>query len=158
MVVEVGGIVDVDVAAGGEVLELHPANATTQATRAAVTPKPPDLLRNLCVMSPPDVPQHSRLKQAGHGGDRQSMLADCGHPNLVFEPVTHQGLHNPLRQLHGLWQQHCRLRATRRRSASPSDGESPSRRNGDAPERHPPRCSKRWGPRADSAYCVAWLA
>jgi hypothetical protein len=73
---------------------------------------------------------------------------------LVFETVTHQGLHNPLRQLHGLWQQHCRLRATRRRSASPSDGESPSRRNGDAPERHPPRCSKCWGPRTDSARAI----
>ncbi len=66
---------------------------------------------------------------------------------LVFETVTHQGLHNRLRQLHGFRQQYCRLRATRRKSASPSDGESPSRRNGDAPERHPPRCSKCWGAR-----------
>ena len=81
MVVEVGGVVDVDVVTGGEVLELHPANATTQTTRAAVTPKPQELLRNLCVMSPPDVPQHSRLKQADHGGDQQSALADCGHAN-----------------------------------------------------------------------------
>jgi hypothetical protein len=54
VLLEVGEVVDVDVAAGGDVLELHPANATTQATRAAVIPKPQELLQNLCVMSPPD--------------------------------------------------------------------------------------------------------
>ncbi|MGD0984460.1 MAG: hypothetical protein ABSA65_11690 [Acidimicrobiales bacterium] len=59
LLVEVGGVVDVDVAAGGDVLELHPAKATMHITRAAVTPKPQELLRNLCAMSPPDVPRHS---------------------------------------------------------------------------------------------------
>ena len=95
MVVEVGGIVDVDVAAGGEVLELHPANATTQTTRAAVTPKPQVLLRNLCVMSPLDVPQHSRLKQAGHGGDQQSALAPCGHADFSLRDCHSPGASQP---------------------------------------------------------------
>ena len=58
VLVEVGGVVDVDAAAGGDVEELHPAKATMNVTRAAVTPRPQELLRNLCAMSTPDVPRH----------------------------------------------------------------------------------------------------
>jgi hypothetical protein len=121
VLVEVVAVVDVDVTAGGDVLELHPANATTQATRAAVNPKPEELLRNLCVMSPPEVSRHSRLKRAATAmtGNRRSQTVATRI--LVFETVTHQVLHNPMRRLRGLWQQHCRLRATRRSWASPSD-------------------------------------
>jgi hypothetical protein len=59
VLVEVRGVVDVDVVAEGVVLELHPANATAQATRAAATPKPQEPLRSPCAMSPPDAPRHS---------------------------------------------------------------------------------------------------